>query len=106
MAVSRQFFESLEDTDDVVFANGIKTKSAGKGVCCIQCPGPDGSVNTMTLNGTLFAPNLKANLFSVRSAFDDGDLEKKNLVTGIKIENCGVKAVCECCLLCIFCDGN
>lgn len=50
MAASKHFFESLDETitDDVVLANAIKTNSAGKGVCRMQCAGPDGSVNTMT----------------------------------------------------------
>ncbi|KXJ62412.1 hypothetical protein RP20_CCG010927 [Aedes albopictus] len=170
MAASKEGFESLDEpiTDDVVLANGIKTKCAGKGMCRVQCAGPDGSANIMTLNNTLFVPDLETNLFSVRSAtksgativFDEagcriskgekivavgkvsgglyslqlthnaslaqsaghsencqhawhrrfghrdpeavGELEKKNLATGIKIVHCGVKAVCECCLECKF----
>lgn len=167
MAVSKEYFESLDETvkDDIVLANGMKTKSAGKGICRIQCIGPEGFVNEMTLSNTLFVPDLESNLFSVRSAtkkgatviFDEqgcrifkgekvvavgvvsgglynlqhihvanlaqskpnhsencqhawhrkfghrdpgavGELEKNNMVTGLKIVNCGVKAVCECCL--------
>ena len=74
MSANVELFDPLDSSvkEDVILANGKKTRSTGKSVCEVRCAVPEETSRSITLHDVLLVPELETNLFSVRAATKRG----------------------------------